>query len=50
VAEAVLRAIEKRTLIVPVPKRQVLALYLYRLSPRLVQPIARNMAKLLGRG
>jgi NAD(P)-dependent dehydrogenase (short-subunit alcohol dehydrogenase family) len=51
VAEAVLRAIEKRTLIVPVPKRQVLALYLlHRLSPRLVQPIARNMAKLLGRG
>jgi NAD(P)-dependent dehydrogenase (short-subunit alcohol dehydrogenase family) len=51
VAEAVLRAIEKRTLIVPVPKRQVLALYwLHRISPRLVQPIARNMAKLLGRG
>lgn len=51
VAEAVLRAIEKRTMIVPVPKRQVLALYLlHRISPRLMQPIARNMAKLLGRG
>jgi NAD(P)-dependent dehydrogenase (short-subunit alcohol dehydrogenase family) len=51
VAEAVLRAVEKRTMIVPVPKRQVLALYLlHRLSPRLVQPIARNMAKLLARG
>jgi hypothetical protein len=34
-----------------VPKRQVLALYLlHRLSPRLAQPIARNMARLLGRG
>jgi NAD(P)-dependent dehydrogenase (short-subunit alcohol dehydrogenase family) len=51
VAQAVLRAIEKQTLIVPVPKRQVLALYLlHRLSPTLVQPIARNMARLLGRG
>jgi len=51
VAEAVLRAIEKRTMIVPVPKRQVLALYLlHRLSPRLVQPIARHMPRLLGRG
>jgi NAD(P)-dependent dehydrogenase (short-subunit alcohol dehydrogenase family) len=51
VAEAVLRAVERRTLIVPVPKRQVLALYwLHRLSPRLVQPIARNMARLLARG
>ena len=51
VAEAVLRAVERGTLIVPVPKRQVLALYLlHRLSPRLVQPIARNMARLLGRG
>jgi NAD(P)-dependent dehydrogenase (short-subunit alcohol dehydrogenase family) len=51
VAEAVLRAVEKRTLIVPVPRRQVLALYLlHRLSPRLVQPIARHMARLLARG
>jgi NAD(P)-dependent dehydrogenase (short-subunit alcohol dehydrogenase family) len=51
VADAVLRAIEKPTLIVSVPKRQVLALYLlHRLSPRLVQPIARRMSKLLSRG
>jgi NAD(P)-dependent dehydrogenase (short-subunit alcohol dehydrogenase family) len=51
VAGAVLRAIEKQTLIVPVPKRQVLALYLlHRFSPRLVQPIARHMPRLLGRG
>jgi NAD(P)-dependent dehydrogenase (short-subunit alcohol dehydrogenase family) len=51
VARAVLRVVEKPTLIVPVPRRQVLALYLlHRLSPRLVQPIARHMARLLARG
>jgi NAD(P)-dependent dehydrogenase (short-subunit alcohol dehydrogenase family) len=51
VAEAVLRVVEKPTPIVPVPRRQVLALYLlHRLSPRLVQPIARHMARLLARG
>jgi NAD(P)-dependent dehydrogenase (short-subunit alcohol dehydrogenase family) len=51
VAEAVLRVVEKPTPIVPVPRRQVLALYLlHRLSPRLVQPIARHMPRLLGRG
>jgi NAD(P)-dependent dehydrogenase (short-subunit alcohol dehydrogenase family) len=42
VAQAVVRAIEKHTLIVPVPRRQVSAPYLlHRLSPRLMQPIAR---------
>jgi NAD(P)-dependent dehydrogenase (short-subunit alcohol dehydrogenase family) len=51
VAEAVLRTIEKPALIVPAPRRQVLPLYLlHRLSPRLVQPIARHMEKLIGRG
>jgi NAD(P)-dependent dehydrogenase (short-subunit alcohol dehydrogenase family) len=51
VAEAVLRAIVKHQLIVPVPRRQVLAPYLlHRLSPRLIQPIARNMDRILSRG
>jgi NAD(P)-dependent dehydrogenase (short-subunit alcohol dehydrogenase family) len=51
VADAVLRTIEKPALIVPAPRRQVLPLYLlHRLSPRLVQPIARHMDKLIGRG
>ena len=51
VAEAVLRAIEKHTMIVPVPRRQVTVPYvLHRLSPRLIQPIARNMDRILSRG
>jgi NAD(P)-dependent dehydrogenase (short-subunit alcohol dehydrogenase family) len=51
VADAVLRTIEKPALIVPAPRRQVLPLYLlHRLSPRMVQPIARRMEKLIGRG
>ena len=42
VADAVLRAISRQTLIVPVPRRQVLVPYLlHRLSPSLLQPIAR---------
>ena len=50
VAQAVLRAIQRPVPIVPVPRRQVLALYLlHRLSPRLLQPVARNMARLLSR-
>src|SRR5437588_521415 len=41
VADAVLRAIERHTLIVPVPRRQVLVPYLlHRLSPGLLPPIA----------
>jgi len=51
VADAVLRTIEKPALIVPAPRRQVLPFYLlHRLSPRMVQPIARRMEKLIGRG
>jgi NAD(P)-dependent dehydrogenase (short-subunit alcohol dehydrogenase family) len=50
VADAVLRAIEKHTLIVPVPRRQVLVPYLlHRLSPNLLQPIARFIDRYGGR-
>ncbi len=50
VAEAVLRAIDKRLLIVPVPRRQVSVPYLlHRLSPRLMQPIARTVDRLVSR-
>jgi NAD(P)-dependent dehydrogenase (short-subunit alcohol dehydrogenase family) len=50
VADAVLRAIEKHTLIVPVPRRQVLLPYLlHRLSPNLLQPIARAIDRYVGR-
>jgi len=42
VAQAVLRAIDKRLLIVPVPRRHVSVPYLlHRISPRLMQPISR---------
>ncbi len=51
VADAVLGAIVKHKLIVPAPRRQVTAPYLlHRLSPRLVQPIARNLERLISRG
>ncbi|MCU0312512.1 MAG: SDR family NAD(P)-dependent oxidoreductase [Solirubrobacteraceae bacterium] len=51
VAEAVLRTVERHTMIVPVPRRQVTAPYLlHRLSPRLIQPLARNMERILSRG
>jgi NAD(P)-dependent dehydrogenase (short-subunit alcohol dehydrogenase family) len=51
VAEAVLRTIRRPRLIVPVPRRQVsVAYFLHRLSPRLLQPIARNLDRLLSRG
>jgi len=51
VAQAVLKAIDKHKLIVPVPHRQVTLLYLvHRISPRLVQPFARNMERLVKRG
>jgi NAD(P)-dependent dehydrogenase (short-subunit alcohol dehydrogenase family) len=50
VADAVLRAIEHHTLIVPVPRRQVLVPYLlHRLSPGLLQPIARAIDRYVGR-
>jgi NAD(P)-dependent dehydrogenase (short-subunit alcohol dehydrogenase family) len=51
VAQAVLKAINKRKLIVPVPHRQVTLPYLlHRISPRLVQPLARNMVRIVKRG
>jgi NAD(P)-dependent dehydrogenase (short-subunit alcohol dehydrogenase family) len=51
VADAVLEAIAKHKLIVPAPRRQVTVPYLlHRLSPRLVQPIARNLERLISRG
>jgi NAD(P)-dependent dehydrogenase (short-subunit alcohol dehydrogenase family) len=51
VADAVLEAIAKHKLIVPAPRRQVTVPYLlHRLSPRLVQPIARNLERFVRRG
>jgi NAD(P)-dependent dehydrogenase (short-subunit alcohol dehydrogenase family) len=51
VAEAVLATIRKHKLIVPVPRRQVTAPYLlHRLSPRLVQPLARAGERIISRG
>jgi NAD(P)-dependent dehydrogenase (short-subunit alcohol dehydrogenase family) len=50
VADAVLRAIERHTLIVPVPRRQVLVPYiLHRLSPNLTQRIARAIDRYIAR-
>jgi NAD(P)-dependent dehydrogenase (short-subunit alcohol dehydrogenase family) len=50
VADAVLRAIERHTLIVPVPRRQVLVPYLlHRLSPSLLQPVARAIDRYVKR-
>jgi NAD(P)-dependent dehydrogenase (short-subunit alcohol dehydrogenase family) len=50
VAQAVLRAIEKHTLIVPVPRRQVTAPYLlHRISPKLFQPLARTIDRIVSR-
>jgi NAD(P)-dependent dehydrogenase (short-subunit alcohol dehydrogenase family) len=51
VAQAVLKAIDKHKLIVAVPHRQVTLPYLlHRISPRLVQPLARNMVRIVKRG
>jgi NAD(P)-dependent dehydrogenase (short-subunit alcohol dehydrogenase family) len=51
VAQAILKTIARHRLIVPVPRRQVTLLYLlHRLSPALVQPIARSFERVLGRG
>jgi len=51
VAEFVLAAIARHRLIVPAPRRQVTPLYLlHRVSPRLMQPIARAMERLANRG
>ena len=51
VAQAILRTIAHHKLIVPVPRRQVMLPYLlHRLSPRLMQPIARSFERVVGRG
>jgi NAD(P)-dependent dehydrogenase (short-subunit alcohol dehydrogenase family) len=51
VAEAILKTIVKHRLIVPVPRRQVTLPYLlHRISPRLVQPIARGFERVVTRG
>ena len=50
VAEAILSAIEKPKLIVPVPRSHVLAPYLlHRLSPRLTRPLSRHLTRLMSR-
>jgi hypothetical protein len=46
--EAVVRAIDKHLLVVPVARRPVTAPYLlHRLSPRLIQPIARDLERIV---
>ncbi|HME04233.1 MAG TPA: SDR family NAD(P)-dependent oxidoreductase [Solirubrobacteraceae bacterium] len=51
VAKAVLRTIVHPRLIVPVPRRQVTLPYLlHRISPRLAQPIARSVERVISRG
>lgn len=51
VADFVLAAIARHRLIVPAPRRQVTPLYLlHRISPRLIQPVARWMEWLATRG
>lgn len=51
VAEAVLATIAKHKLIVPAPRRQVTAPYLlHRLSPRLMQPVARRLVGFIAGG
>jgi len=50
VAQAVLRTIARHRLIVPVPRRQVTLPYLlHRLSPQLVQPLARGFERIVTR-
>ena len=51
VATAILAAIDRPRLIVPAPRSHVTLPYLlHRLSPRLAQPLARRMTKLVSRG
>jgi short-subunit dehydrogenase len=51
VAKAVLKAVDKRRMIVTVPTAQVLpAVLIHRLSPRLTQPVARYIEKFISRG
>jgi hypothetical protein len=47
----VLKAIEKPRLIVPVPKSHVVLPYLlHRISPRIIQPLSRQIMKLMNLG
>lgn len=51
VAAAVLKAIDKPKLIVTVPKSHVVVPYLlHRLSPRLIQPLSRQLTRLMSLG
>jgi NAD(P)-dependent dehydrogenase (short-subunit alcohol dehydrogenase family) len=51
VAQAVLQTIARHKLIVPVPRGQVAPLYLlHRVSPSLVQPLARGLERVIDRG
>jgi NAD(P)-dependent dehydrogenase (short-subunit alcohol dehydrogenase family) len=51
VANAVLNAVEKPRLIVPVPKSHVVLPYLlHRISPRLIQPLSRQISRLMSLG
>jgi NAD(P)-dependent dehydrogenase (short-subunit alcohol dehydrogenase family) len=51
VAKAVLKAVDKRRMIVTVPTAQVLpAVLIHRLSPLLTQPVARYIEKFISRG
>ncbi len=51
VAKAVLRTVVRPRLIVPVPRHQVTVPYLlHRISPRLAQPIARSVERMISRG
>lgn len=51
VAEAVLRAVERPKLIVAVPRSHVLGPYLLRrISPALIQPLARNFTRIMSLG
>ena len=51
VAQAILGAIEKPRLIVPVPKSHVVLPYLlHRISPRVIQPLSRQISRLMSLG
>ena len=51
VADAVLNAVQKPRLIVPVPKSHVVLPYLlHRISPRLIQPLSRQISRLMSLG
>src|ERR1019366_9076871 len=51
VAQAILATIARPRLVVPVPRRHVTVPYLlHRISPRLVQPLARSFERIVTRG